>query len=842
MHTFRFTHFKPYAAYLLEHKLEPATQSLIEAYRKVNLPLLNKLSHLSPDALFAVVNQSLHDFLYHALHDTALTAALHNVNAWREKQSPYVQPDQVELEDIVSVYAIRKRCLIGLLNGFTADTEVVLLIVDELEAFFTAVQKHAFSAYVAIQQEALAQERDFVASLINNSVNGVLSFNRELVITSWNTRLEEWYGLAKAQVLGKHILQVFPNYEQTEEGKAVYRVLDGEKVHIRDARFRHRPGYYEADLIPLYDSQGAVTGGFSIIRDTSAHKQAQAELQTAIEELNRQIDQRRQAEEKLRRSLDYYLTILEDFPSLIWRTGAEGQRNYFNHTWLTFTGRTLAQEAGEGWIAGIHPEDVQSCLRTNTEAFAGRTPFTTEYRLKRHDGEYRWLIEYGKPLYDLTGEFTGFIGSCVDIEDDKQAQKQIRENQRFMDKITQASPTVVFVVDLSRFQIVYTNKDVMQLLGYSSRQIEERKLAANSDLIHPEDIEQRNAYFANLRTIGEDEVREIEYRVKDAGNRWRTFLTRSVLFEHNSAGEATQVMGISLDVTARAEIQTQLEKKNLALSEAYQELAATQEELEQTNEDLYQTNAELEKRVERRTEQLTQVNESLQTKNIELQRLNEDMDNFIYTASHDLRAPIANLEGITRLLLTRLATRLMPPEQELLRHASYSVSRLKQTIADLTDIARVQKDLDAKTENLLFSQVFADVQEDIAALIADAQARIDTRFDEERIQFARKNLKSILYNLLSNAIKYRSFERTPHIQVHTYRNDAYTVLSVSDNGLGIPEKQQDKIFKMFKRLHSHVEGTGIGLYIVKRIVENSGGRVNLSSREGEGSTFYVYFR
>lgn len=118
-----------------------------------------------------------------------------------------------------------------------------------------------------------------------------------------------------------------------------------------------------------------------------------------------------------RTSEDQYVEILESFPALIWRSGTSGLCDYFNTMWLEFTGRTMGQEVGEGWAEGVHPEDLDRCLKTYLDAFALREPFLMDYRLRRHDGEWRWLADYGRPFHDLDGEFAGYIGSCYDITD-----------------------------------------------------------------------------------------------------------------------------------------------------------------------------------------------------------------------------------------------------------------------------------------------------------------------------------------------------------------------------------------------------------------------------------------
>ena len=173
-----------------------------------------------------------------------------------------------------------------------------------------------------------------------------------------------------------------------------------------------------------------------------------------------------------------------------------------------------------------------------------------------------------------------------------------------------------------------------------------------------------------------------------------------------------------------------------------------------------------------------------------------------------------------------------------------SIAKLNRTIRDLTEITKVQKALGDSSEVLFFEEVMNDVIDDLAATFPPESPPIRTDWQVGSIYFARKNLRSILYNLISNAIKYRAPDRPVEIYVQTrqvMRGDgAFIQLGVRDNGLGIAEEQIPKLFGMFKRLHTHVEGTGIGLYIIKRIAENNGGSIEVKSQLGKGTTFNVY--
>ncbi len=138
----------------------------------------------------------------------------------------------------------------------------------------------------------------------------------------------------------------------------------------------------------------------------------------------RDITERRLAEERLRESEARFQVMADTAPVLIWMTGPDGLCNYFNKPWLEFTGRTTEQEIGTGWIQGVHPDDVQGCFDGFLPAFHARKPFRMKYRLRRADGEYRWIMESGIPRYTGAGEFAGYIGSNIDITDLKRAEEE----------------------------------------------------------------------------------------------------------------------------------------------------------------------------------------------------------------------------------------------------------------------------------------------------------------------------------------------------------------------------------------------------------------------------------
>lgn len=243
-------------------------------------------------------------------------------------------------------------------------------------------------------------------------------------------------------------------------------------------------------------------------------------------------------------------------------------------------------------------------------------------------------------------------------------------------------------------------------------------------------------------------------------------------------------------------------------------------------------------------EELLASNEELNKSNTQLTRTNVDLDTFIYTASHDLKAPISNIEAILLALQARLPAEVQQDElvAQLLAMLQGTVTRFQLTIAQLTDITKLQLAHAGPAEPVHLAPVIEAVRQDLAPLL-EAGATVLTVDVAPAlvVSFSPANLRSIVYNLLHNASKYRAPDRPSQVQVHAGQTPQAVVLTVQDNGLGMSEVQQRQLFGLFQRLHTHVEGTGVGLYIVKRLVENGGGTITVHSQPDVGTTFTVTF-
>ena len=259
---------------------------------------------------------------------------------------------------------------------------------------------------------------------------------------------------------------------------------------------------------------------------------------------------------------------------------------------------------------------------------------------------------------------------------------------------------------------------------------------------------------------------------------------------------------------------------------------------------LQQINGQLEQRVSERTEEIIRKNKELEFTNKELKKVNNDLDSFVYTASHDLKAPVSNIEGLLNALKTTFDEKTLQNEETnlMLEMIDKSIQQFKNTILDLSEISKIQKGLDYDVAVVNVKEIIEEITFSIQDIIQESKAEIILNLEQcHLIKFSKKNLKSILINLLTNAIKYRSAERNPYVEISSQLTNEYILLTVKDNGMGINLDDSTKIFRMFKRLHSHVEGSGVGLYIVKRILDNSGDKIEVESEIDKGSIFKIYF-
>jgi len=221
----------------------------------------------------------------------------------------------------------------------------------------------------------------------------------------------------------------------------------------------------------------------------------------------REITARKRREAALRESEALFRTLADMAPAYIWMADADGYLNYLNKGWLDFRGRTLEQELNFGWAEGLHPEDYQRCLDTFEQTVKTRTPYEMEYRMRRHDGEFRWLLDRGVPLWDAERKLAGFVGLCVDVTVRKQAVDALRASERRFRELLEGLPVAVRIVQDDK--LVFANLADAHLHGYS-RPEQELGLDPAEQVAPAESL--KLAELHRRRMAGESVPRRMEVR------------------------------------------------------------------------------------------------------------------------------------------------------------------------------------------------------------------------------------------------------------------------------------------------------------------------------------------
>jgi PAS domain S-box-containing protein len=261
-----------------------------------------------------------------------------------------------------------------------------------------------------LAEQKLQDSEDRLAGIVGSAMDAIVAVDEGRRIVLFNSAAEKMFGCTQGDAIGDVIDRFIPERFRSEHGAHMLRFGEsgvttrnmGTPVALWAVRTDGQEFPMEASITHLEsDGRRLFT---VIIRD---------------------ITERRRAEESIRESEERFRLLANTAPVMIWTAGIDRKCSYVNKTWLDFTGRPLEAELGDGWAEGIHPDDLGRCLQTYTEAFDRRESFEMQYRLRRLDGEYRWILDKGVPRFNSDGTFAGYIGSCLDITERTLAEESL---------------------------------------------------------------------------------------------------------------------------------------------------------------------------------------------------------------------------------------------------------------------------------------------------------------------------------------------------------------------------------------------------------------------------------
>tara|TARA_R110002051_G_scaffold99857_1_gene170244 strand:- start:49566 stop:53987 length:4422 start_codon:yes stop_codon:yes gene_type:complete len=602
------------------------------------------------------------------------------------------------------------------------------------------------------------------------------------------------------------------------------------------------------------------------------------------------------AKEKAEKSDAKFKAYTEQSPIAIYTTNVDGDCIYANETWLQMTGMSLKEALGKGWIKALHPDDLDHVNHNWYTSIKSNGKWAFEYRFVNKEGKVTWVRGTAKELFNEKKELDGYLGTNIDITEQKHAQQEKNSLQETLEN----SLNEIYTFDANTFQFNYVNKGALLNLGYTNKEIKkltpldikpDYTLTSFAELIAPLVTNKKDKIVFFTQHQRKDKSlypTEIHLQLVEEGNTKQFLAIVLDITERKKAEEENKFKANLLSTVGQAAIATSLDgvvkywntaAQNIygwtpeeAIGKNIMELTTIDTDEEKanqimevlkkgqtwsgefkvrnkqginfpafiTNSPIYNDDNTLSGIIGISSDITEEVKnkELLNQYTYELERSNEELEQFAFVASHDLQEPLRMISSFMELLQRKYGDQLDEKGHLYIDFAIDGAKRMRQIILDLLAYSRANKPTEG-IEEVDLNQLYRDYQQLRRQLISEKKAVI-TADHLPTLNTYRAAITQIFHCLLDNALKYSKDGLTPLIMIHVLENKSEWRFSIEDNGIGIDTEFFEKIFLIFQRLHNKdaYSGTGIGLTIAKRHVEFLGGRIWLESLPEKGSKFY----
>lgn len=627
-------------------------------------------------------------------------------------------------------------------------------------------------------EQRLQQSEQRFRALFEAAPVPIHGYNRQQQVVFWNRACQQVYGYSPAEALGQPLARLLPaaaTHPTLLPALEAWMAGTGDPLPNGEGQRQHQDG----TLCQVHSSY--------VMLSASGGDQ---ELFC----IDIDLSQRYQMEAALRYSQARLELITDSVPGCISYIDKHQRYQFVNRTYEVWFHCQKADILGRTIVEVIGTPAYEKARHHVERVLSGHT-VTYETLLPYKGGPSRYVSAVLVPDIDGSGQTQGYYALITDTHDRKQAELALAESQRFIEKVANASPNVLYLYDLRLGKNVYVNREVGTVLGYSPAEIQVMGADCLPQLMHPDDWPNYLHYSQRLRSLQDGEVAEFEYRLRHQTGGWRWLSSRDTVFSRNVDGQVEQVIGTAQDVSDRKEAEA-----------------------------------------------------ALQQSHAELARATQLKDEFLASMSHELRTPLNAILGMAEGLQEGIWGDLNEGQTKALCTIERSGTHLLELITDILDVAKSeagQLELDYAPTNVsaLCKGSLAFVRQqarkkNIALHLTVAPALPLLMGDERR-------LRQVLINLLNNAVKFTPAGGEVTLSAHgeSVVAPGYLRLSVQDTGIGIAEDQRDRLFQPFVQIDSALNrqysGTGLGLALAKQVVDLHGGTLEVVSTVGVGSCFTI---
>ena len=637
--------------------------------------------------------------------------------------------------------------------------------------------------------ESLSQSRDKFRELFSKSPIGTILYDRNGQLIEVNQSSLQITGIPSIEAFKQ--INLFDNLhiklrkeELIKKGYIKFQApFDLEKV-------KHADFYHSTKKdISFFDYNVSTTdSGFLLqIQDITERKQMEEDLKAAYGRLEEQVKERAAELKGVYESLEEN----EERLSLAQKAANIGifEQNFQTGSifWTPELEALHGLQPGEFpgtrdyWKKFIHPDDAPEVLQVIEHAFETGESVEGEWRVIWPDGSVHWLAGRWQVFKDTEGNLLKMISAIIEVTKRKRAEEALKESEERFDLAVKAAQEGIWDWNIETDEVWHSHR-YNEMLGYSDDEMGNH-ISAWLHLLHPDD-KKRTLQLVDAVMRGERNY-EIEFRLRHKDGHYLNILSRGFPVRRDSDGKIVRIVGTHFDLT---------------------ELKKTEEKLQKTVHDL--------------------------------ERSNEELEQFAYVTSHDLQEPLRTIASYTQLLERRYKDKLDSSADEFMDYIVDATKRMQNLIKDLLEYSKVTS---KGEESKLVSTkgIVKDIISDYQITIKETNGEI-TCDELPEVYSDKRLLTQVFQNLIGNAIKYRKPEEPSKIHISARKGDNEYVFSISDNGIGIEPQYFNRIFMIFQRLHTleMYEGTGIGLAIVKKIIDRLHGRIWVESELGKGSTFY----